>query len=216
APPRAAAPAPHPPRRPPPRAPAPPPPRPPPRQVCVDEVRAELTPADKVETVRSLDRRPVLMVGDGTNDAPVLAAADVGIAMGAKGSAAAVESADVVVMEDDLFRVARAVQIGRRTLAVAWQAIAIGIGLSVALMLVGATGVMPAVLGAGLQELVDLACILWALLSGRPGREERRHQTLSTRTPAPGNVGKTPARPMVGAADGSAYQGRSADRSVTM
>ncbi|AZZ42181.1 cadmium-translocating P-type ATPase [Acidipropionibacterium jensenii] len=190
------------------------------RQVCVDEVRAELTPADKVETVRSLDRRPVLMVGDGTNDAPVLAAADVGIAMGAKGSAAAVESADVVVMEDDLFRVARAVQIGRRTLAVAWQAIAIGIGLSVALMLVGATGVMPAVLGAGLQELVDLACILWALLSGRPGREERRHQTLSqtlsTRTPAPGNVGKAPARPMVGAADGSAYQGRSADRSVTM
>ncbi|WP_257477356.1 heavy metal translocating P-type ATPase [Acidipropionibacterium jensenii] len=145
-------------------------------QLGIPEAAAGLTPAGKVEAVRSARPRPVMMVGDGVNDAPVLAVAEVGVAMGVQGSAAAVESADVVVMKDDLSRVALAVRIGRRTLSVAWQAIAIGIGLSLALMLVAATGVMPAVVGAGIQELVDLACILWALLSGRPGRDERRHQ----------------------------------------
>lgn len=177
-------------------------------QLGVSTARAGLTPADKVEAVKSASRRPVMMVGDGVNDAPVLAVADVGVAMGAKGSAAAVESADVVVMEDDLFRVARAVQIGRRTLSVAWQAIGIGIGLSLALMLIGATGAMPAVVGAGVQELVDLSCILWALLSGRPGRAERLHADLSNTVPTTGDAsGKVVAASGAAPIGGATHRG---------
>ncbi|WP_068433980.1 heavy metal translocating P-type ATPase [Piscicoccus intestinalis] len=152
--------------------------------VGVDEARAGLLPADKVAAVREAPARPVMMVGDGVNDAPVLAAADVGVAMGAKGSAAASQSADVVVMQDDVYRVARSVHVGRRTMAIAWQAIAIGLGLSVVLMLIAATGVMPAVVGAAMQEVVDLACILWALLAARPGKDEKGH-TTPTSMPAP-------------------------------
>lgn len=154
--------------------------------VGVDEVRAGLLPADKVAAVRQAPARPVMMVGDGVNDAPVLAAADVGVAMGAKGSAAASQSADVVVMQDDVYRVARSVHVGRRTMAIAWQAIAIGLGLSVVLMLIAATGVLPAVAGAAMQEFVDLACILWALLAARPGSDEKGHAApASTRAPVP-------------------------------
>jgi heavy metal translocating P-type ATPase len=145
-------------------------------EIGIDDVRAGLLPEDKVGAVRAVTARPVMMVGDGVNDAPVLAVADVGVAMGAKGSTAASESADVVVMLDDLYRTVRAVQIGRRTMRVAWQAIGIGVGLSVALMLVAAAGLLPAIVGAWLQEVVDLTCILWALLASRPGREERADQ----------------------------------------
>ncbi|WP_454083388.1 heavy metal translocating P-type ATPase [Georgenia sp. Marseille-Q6866] len=142
-------------------------------QAGIDDVRAELLPQDKVDAVRAAAPRPVMMVGDGVNDAPVLAAADVGVAMGARGASAASESADVVITVDDLSRSARAVHIGRRTLRVAWQSIAIGVAMSVGLMLVAAAGVLPAIVGAWLQEAVDLACILWALLAMRPGRAER-------------------------------------------
>ncbi|MFD1507515.1 cadmium-translocating P-type ATPase [Georgenia yuyongxinii] len=138
----------------------------------IDDVRAELLPQDKVAAVRAADPRPVMMVGDGVNDAPVLAAADVGVAMGARGASAASESADVVITIDDLSRSARAVQIGHRTMRVAWQAIGIGVAMSVGLMGVAAAGMLPAIVGAWLQEVVDLACILWALLAMRPGRAE--------------------------------------------
>ncbi len=148
-------------------------------ELGMTHVYGDLLPAGKVDTVGSLTDRPVLMVGDGVNDAPVLAAADVGAAMGARGSAAAVESADVVVMIDDLARVPRMILIGARTMRIAWQAIAIGVGMSVVLMLIGATGVMPAFVGAWMQELVDLACILWALLAARPSREERAYAESS-------------------------------------
>ncbi|MDP9887947.1 heavy metal translocating P-type ATPase [Pseudarthrobacter enclensis] len=126
----------------------------------IDHVQAECLPEDKVNTVAAIRERPVLMVGDGVNDAPVLAAADVGIAMGAKGATAASESADVVIMLDDLSKVAQAVAIGKRTMAVALVSIWTGIGLSVVLMAIAMTGYIPAVAGALLQELVDLATIL--------------------------------------------------------
>ncbi len=143
-------------------------------ELGIDDVRAALLPEGKVEAVRGAADRPVMMVGDGVNDAPVLAVADVGVAMGARGSSAASESADVVIMVDDVARAARAVHIGQRTMRVAWQAIGIGVAMSVGLMLVAAGGSLPALAGAWLQEAVDLACILWALLAMRPGRAERR------------------------------------------
>jgi heavy metal translocating P-type ATPase len=129
----------------------------------IREVQAECLPADKVAAIQHLDERPVVMVGDGVNDAPVLAAAEVGVAMGAKGATAASESADVVVLVDDIGRVADAITIGRRTVQVALQSIWIGIGVSVALMIVASFGLIPATVGALLQELVDLVTILAAL-----------------------------------------------------
>jgi len=144
----------------------------------IGRVQAECLPEDKVNTVAALAERPVLMVGDGVNDAPVLAAADVGIAMGAKGATAASESADVVIMLDDLSKVAQAVAIGKRTMAVALVSIWTGIGLSVVLMAIAMTGLIPAVAGALLQELVDLATILNGLraLHGadrKPGADKK-------------------------------------------
>lgn len=154
------------------------------------DVRAECLPRDKVEAVRSLPDRPVMMVGDGVNDAPVLAVADVGIAMGARGSTAAGESADVVIILDDLSKVGTAVRIGQRTVQVALQSIWIGIGLSVALMLAAAAGYVPAIAGALSQELVDLATILNALRSLGPGRHGAaspvRSRESARQAPLPG------------------------------
>ena len=154
------------------------------------DVRAECLPRDKVEAVRSLPDRPVMMVGDGVNDAPVLAVADVGIAMGARGSTAAGESADVVIILDDLSKVGTAVRIGQRTVQVALQSIWIGIGLSVALMLAAAAGYVPAIAGALSQELVDLATILNALRSLGPGHHGAgspvRSRESARRAPLPG------------------------------
>ena len=133
----------------------------------------ECLPEDKVRTVQDAPHRPVLMVGDGVNDAPVLAAADVGVAMGARGATAASESADVVILTEDLARTATAVRIGRRTVQVALQSIWLGIALSVLLMLVAATGAIPAIFGALSQEVVDLLAILNALRALRGPRGER-------------------------------------------
>lgn len=138
-------------------------------QLGIEEVHAECLPEDKVRVVRGAAPRPVVMVGDGVNDAPVLAAADVGIAMGARGSTAASESADVVILLDDLSRVARAVSIGHRTVAIALQSIWLGIAISVGLMFVAAFGFLPAIVGAALQEAVDLVAILGALRAVRAG-----------------------------------------------
>jgi P-type E1-E2 ATPase len=135
----------------------------------ITEVHAECLPEDKVRLIREAQPRPVIMVGDGVNDAPVLAVADVGIAMGAKGSTAASESADVVILLDDIARVARAVAIGQRTVRIALQSIWLGIVFSIALMLVAAVGLLPAIAGAALQEVVDLLAIAGALRAVRAG-----------------------------------------------
>ncbi|MDO5030473.1 MAG: heavy metal translocating P-type ATPase [Corynebacterium sp.] len=132
-------------------------------QVGIGEFHAALLPQDKVRLLKEMEPHPVIMVGDGINDAPVLAAAGVGIAMGARGDTEASEAADVVITRDDISRVARAVDIGRWTLTVAKTSIWIGIVLSVALMMIAAFGYIPAVVGALLQEVIDLATILYAL-----------------------------------------------------
>lgn len=151
-------------------------------ELGITRIQAECLPADKVEAVEALPSRPVMMIGDGVNDAPVLAAADVGVAMGAKGSTAASESADVVIMLDDLSKVARAVEIGQRSVKVALQSIWIGIILSTGLMIIAAFGYIPAVVGALSQELVDLATILNALRALAPAQ---RTGSVSQIAPGP-------------------------------
>ena len=136
-------------------------------ELGITEVHGECLPADKVRIVGELLPRRVMMVGDGVNDAPVLAASDVGIALGARGSTAASESADVVILIDDLSRAARAVEIGQSTIRIALQSIWLGIIISAGLMVVAAAGFLPAILGALLQEVVDLVAIVGALRAVR-------------------------------------------------
>lgn len=135
------------------------------QEIGFDQVAANLLPADKISRIKALtpDQRPAVMVGDGVNDAPVLKTADVGIAMGARGSTAASESADIVIMTDSLEKVASAVLIARDTLKVAKQSVLIGIFICIGLMLICMTGWIPAIIGALLQEVIDTVCILWSL-----------------------------------------------------
>ena len=141
----------------------------------VDEVRAEQQPGDKLAAITEARGRGVCaMVGDGVNDAPALAAADVGVAMGARGSGASSEAADVVLLADRLDRLAEALAIARGTRRIALQSVGIGMGLSAAAMAAAALGYLPPVAGALLQEAIDVAAILNALrvlrlrIPGRP------------------------------------------------
>lgn len=135
------------------------------KAVGIPTVKADLLPQDKIAALQSIPQseHPVFMVGDGVNDAPSLATADVGIAMGAHGSTAASETADVVILKDDLAKVAKAVTISQDTLRIAKQAVLIGIAICTVLMLIASTGVIPAFVGAMLQEVIDTVSILWAL-----------------------------------------------------
>ena len=134
-----------------------------------DAVIAELTPADKLDVVRREQRRaPVIMTGDGINDAPALALADVGIAMGARGATASSEAADAVLTVDELGRLGEVAAIARRTHRIALQSVLAGMGMSLAAMGVAAAGLLPAVWGALLQEAIDVAVILNALRALRP------------------------------------------------
>ncbi len=133
----------------------------------ITEVRAEQSPSDKVETVREFQRdddaRPVVMVGDGINDAPALALADVGVAMSTAGVTASAEAADAVITVPEVGRVVEAIHIGRRSQRIALESVLAGIGLSVIAMGFAAVGMIPPVAGALLQEGVDIAVILNAL-----------------------------------------------------
>ncbi|WP_288639356.1 HAD-IC family P-type ATPase, partial [uncultured Lentilactobacillus sp.] len=133
--------------------------------VGIDKVYAERLPQEKIAVIKQVDKKlkPIVMVGDGVNDAPSLATADVGIAMGAHGATAASESADAVVLKDDLSLVGKAVKISDDTMNVARQSVLIGIAICTILMLIASFGVIPAIIGAMLQEVVDTVTILWAL-----------------------------------------------------
>ena len=137
------------------------------RRVGVDRVYSEQTPESKLDVVRSVrereDLRPVVMVGDGVNDAPALALADVGVAIGTAGATISAETADAVITVDRIDRLADAVRIGRRTLRIAPQNIVVGIGLSTVAMAFAAAGFIVPVVGALLQEAIDVAVIVNAL-----------------------------------------------------
>jgi heavy metal translocating P-type ATPase/RND family efflux transporter MFP subunit len=135
----------------------------------LDTVLAERVPSDKVDAVvRERRLAPTLMVGDGINDAPALAAADVGMAMGARGASASSEAADVVILVDRLDRVSEAVVIARRTRAIAMQSIIVGMTLSGATMAAAAFGYVTPIAGALIQEAIDVAVILNALRTLSP------------------------------------------------
>ena len=130
----------------------------------LDAVRAELTPDQKVLLVLSERKSgPVMMVGDGVNDAPALAAADIGVAMGARGAAASAEAADVVLLVDRLDRLLPGIEVAQGARRIALQSVAAGIGLSVLGMIAAAFGYLTPVQGALLQEVIDVAVILNAL-----------------------------------------------------
>lgn len=133
------------------------------KQLGLTEYVANALPADKLNKIESLETRPVAFVGDGVNDAPVLTAADVGIALGARGSTAASETADIVILRDDLTRVSEAVAIAKRTVFITRQSILIGIGMSIVLMVIYSTGKFKPASGAAIQELVDVTVIVNAL-----------------------------------------------------
>jgi soluble P-type ATPase len=143
--------------------------------IGVDRILSERDPADKVDAVTAERESGVtIMVGDGVNDAPALAAADVGVAMGARGATASSEAADVVLVVDRLDRVAEALRIARRSRGIALQSVLIGMGLAFGGMLLGAFGLLKPVGGALLQEAIDVAVILNALRALRGDRQSRQ------------------------------------------
>jgi soluble P-type ATPase len=150
----------------------------------IDRVLAEQAPDEKVQAVQHARARgTTVMVGDGINDAPALAAADVGVAMGARGATASSEAADVVLTTDRLDRLVEAIQIAQRCRAIAGQSVLVGMGLSLAAMAVAAAGYLLPVAGAFLQEGIDLVAIassLRALVAGRRARAHERQRHILT------------------------------------
>jgi hypothetical protein len=139
----------------------------------LDEIVAQQSPADKVDAVRrETANGATIMVGDGINDAPALAAATVGVAIGARGSTASSETADIVLTVDRLDRLGDAHLIARRTRTIAMQSVMAGMAMSLLAMSAAAAGVLPPSLGAILQEFIDVAVILNALRALRAGRDE--------------------------------------------
>ncbi|WP_114350739.1 heavy metal translocating P-type ATPase [Paracoccus lutimaris] len=176
----------------------------------LDAIHAELSPGEKVRlVVAEHASAPVMMVGDGVNDAPALAAADVGVAMGARGAAASAEAADVVLLVDRLDRIAPGIEIARRARSIALQSVIVGIGLSVLGMLAAGFGYLTPVQGALLQEVIDVAVILNALralrIAPQSAQGAKRAAVREPAPPPPGNVhgADLPAPHSRGAADRS-------------
>ena len=143
--------------------------------IGVDEVLAERSPAEKLDVVRTERMRaPTIMVGDGINDAPALALADVGVAMGARGATASSETADVVLTVDRLDRVGEARLLAQRSRTIAMQSVVAGMAMSLGAMGAAALGLLPAVWGAILQEGIDVAVIVNAMRALRPAPGETR------------------------------------------
>jgi P-type E1-E2 ATPase len=133
-------------------------------QLDLDHIRSELLPNEKVDVViAERANGVVLMAGDGVNDAPALAAADVGISMGVRGSPASAESADAVLLVDNLGRIAEAVEIAQRSRTIALQSVYVGLALSLGAMVAAAFGYLAVIEGALFQEVIDVAVILNAL-----------------------------------------------------
>ena len=142
----------------------------------LDSVLADRVPSDKVDAVRAEQRlNPTVMVGDGINYAPALAAAEVGIAMGARGASASSEAADVVILADRLDRVGEAIMIAQRARRIAVESIVAGMSLSGVAMLAAAIGWLLPVPAAILQEVIDVAVILNALRALKPAYRRVRH-----------------------------------------
>jgi P-type E1-E2 ATPase len=140
-------------------------------QLGVTEFFAECTPTQKLEILKrekEAAKGTVLVVGDGINDAPALAAADVGIAMGAKGTTAASQAASVVIVEDSIRRIANAIDISQIARTRALQASTIGMSLAIVAMLSAAFGYLNPSQAALVQELIDAASITWALVGRKP------------------------------------------------
>ena len=134
--------------------------------VGIDHYHAQLHPEEKVNKIAQIAKQHpfTMMVGDGINDAPALASAYVGVAMGSQGAAVAAEAADIVLLEENIGHVASLVRIGQRMLSVAQQGIWLGMGLSLILMVIAAFGYIPPPVGAVLQEkIIDITVILNAL-----------------------------------------------------
>jgi P-type E1-E2 ATPase len=148
-----------------------------------------LTPDQKVLLILSERKNgPVMMVGDGVNDAPALAAADIGVAMGARGAAASAEAADVVLLVDDLGRLISGLNVASRARWIALESVVAGIGLSIAGMIAAALGYLTPVQGALLQEAIDVAVILNALRALRISSDRPQRGIEPLQTAAVGHV----------------------------
>lgn len=159
----------------------------------INSVRAELTPDEKVQVVLSERKQgPVMMAGDGVNDAPALAVADVGVAMGARGAAASAQAADVVLLVDQVDRIVPAIRIARYSRRIALQSVIAGIALSGIAMIAAAFGYLPPVQGAILQEVIDIAVILNALRALGGGQADAS-MAAATDPRSPGSVSVPPA-----------------------
>lgn len=132
-------------------------------QVGITEVYSRMLPEEKLAKIQASTIHPTIMVGDGVNDAPALTLADVGISIGTGNNTVASEAADIVLLKNDLSSVTKAVHISRDTLTNAKQSVLIGIIICVILMLIAATGLIPAIIGALFQEVIDVVSILYAL-----------------------------------------------------
>jgi heavy metal translocating P-type ATPase len=150
------------------------------RKVGIDEARGDMLPEDKVAIVKRLlhSGESVVMIGDGTNDAPALGTATVGVALASHGRGIATEAADVILLADDPSRLLDGIKISRRTMRIARQSIWVGLCISGIGMMFAATGKIPPIAGAGLQELVDLGVILNALRVSRPIQCGKRREIL--------------------------------------